>query len=260
MTESMSKTPGHADHQSRAAADQECFLDYFSQVRIINMRKRKDRRTETVQEFRRHGLPVDTEQIRFFPAITPSEAEGFPNPGVRGCYLSHLEILEEALHEAAGNVFVLEDDIAFTKHISTWGPQAVNQLELLEWDIAYLGHAQEPVPGDTHWIPVDQPMQLAHCYAVNGRVLLRLTEFLQAILQRPAGHPEGGPMHYDGALSTFILNNPDIKAFYCSRNLGYQRPSKTDLHHLSSIERNPIFRHGVKLYRIIKQTYLRSVR
>lgn len=90
-------------------------IEHFDIVRIINVASRKDRHDETVSEFRRHGFKINTDNIGFFEAIIPEDKGGFPNPGVRGCFLSHLGVLEEADRASAKNVLVLEDDIEFSK-------------------------------------------------------------------------------------------------------------------------------------------------
>jgi len=240
-----------------STVEQPTFLDFFDQVRIINLTSRADRRQETESEFSAQGFPSPSARGQFFPAIAPVDAAGFPNRGVRGCYLSHLAILREARNAGANRVLVLEDDIAFSRDIAHWGSQAVALLADRAWDIAYFGHALPNTLGNPHWAAVDQPMLLAHCYAVNGKTLNKLVAFLEAILMRPPGHPDGGPMHYDGALNTFIQQNPDIEAVYFSKNLGYQRPSRTDLHRQSIIDRNPLLRQFSGIYRALKRAYLK---
>lgn len=187
-------------------------------------------------------------------------AAGFPNPAVRGCYLSHLAVLEEARRDDVGHVLVMEDDIAFVREMGVLGREALRQLDALDWDIAYFGHALGNQPVPPTWKPVRGPMRHAHFYAVHARALHRLIDFLQSVLERPAGHPDGGPMHYDGALSTFMAQNPDIRAVYFSRSLGYQRPSRTDLHTPSILDRSPLLRPWAGVYRALKRHYLKFKR
>jgi glycosyl transferase family 25 len=235
-------------------------IEYFERVRIINMVSRKDRRNETEVNFSRHGFPVNTQEVSFFNAISPAEAKGFPNPGVRGCFLSHMNILEEAKNAKVDKVLVLEDDIQFAKKIVQEGALAVEQLDDLDWDIVYFGHALGDTSDDVRWEKVTEPMLLAHFYAINGKTLERFTQFLKLLLERPPGDPQGGPMHYDGAINTFMQQNEDIKVFYCSKNLGYQRPSKTDLHELSIVDKSIFLRPIMVVYRKIKQRCLRYIR
>lgn len=235
-------------------------IDYFDQVRIINMAKRQDRRDGTQAEFDKYQFPLNTDKVSFFKAIAPTEAKGFPNPGVRGCFLSHVTIIQEARQAGVGHVFVLEDDIQFSKHISSKGTEAVAALDKIDWDIAYIGHDLKSKEGPFKWLTVDQPMLLSHCYAVNARVFDRIIDFFEQLQERPTGHPDGGPMHYDGALNTFRAQNPDVKVVYASMNLGFQRPSATDLHSQSSFDKNPLLRPLTIQLRKLKAKYLSLVR
>jgi len=235
-------------------------LKGFSQVRIINLRRRRDRRRETEAELAHLGEMVDGRRCAFFEAIEPDEAAGFPNPAVRGCFLSHLAVLGAACRAGVEDVLVLEDDVAFVLEARRLAAEAVDQLSGISWDIAYFGHALGSRPGQPGWLPVDGPMRHAHCYAVRARVLARLVAFLQRVTERPAGHPEGGPMHFDGALSTFVQQNPDVVAVHFSRNLAYQRPSRTDLHRPSLLDRTPVLKRLAIPLRWLKRRYLKLVR
>ena len=53
--------------------------------------------------------------------------------------------------------------------------------------------------------------------------------FMEELQQRPPGHPDGGPMHIDGAYSTFRVQNPDVVTLIASPNLGWQRSSRSDV-------------------------------
>jgi hypothetical protein len=234
--------------------------DYFDRARIINISSRKDRRVETVEEFARNGFPFDHDKVSFFQAVTPTEDDGFPSVGARGCFMSHLGILEEAIRLDVKNILILEDDIQFSRRISQYGIQAIESLQGMEWDIAYFGHPFEGDSNSPSWKAVDQPIHLSHFYAVNGKCITRLRDFLLQILERPPGHPDGGPMHYDAALNTLIHSNKDVQAYYFTWNLGYQRPSRTDLHALSLFDRTPVLRDVMGMLRKLKARNLRRIR
>ena len=234
--------------------------DAFGRLRIINLRRRADRRAETLAELTQLGESLEATRQAFFEAIEPSTAAGFPSAGVRGCYLSHLAVLEQALEDRVDTILVMEDDITFVRDARRQLAEATRGLAVFNWDIAYFGHAQGRLPGAPGWKRVPGPMRFAHCYAVNGRTLQRLVDFLHQILAREPGHPDGGPMHFDGALSTFLGRNPDIQAYYFSRNLAYQRPSRTDLHRPSLLDRTPVLRRAAAPLRWLKRRYLKLVR
>jgi hypothetical protein len=132
----------------------------------------------------------------------------------------------------------------------------------MEWDIVYFGH---PFEGSSNlsepvWKVVDEPIHLSHFYAVNGKSLGKLRDFLFQVMERPPGHPDGGPMHYDAALNTLIQSNKEILAYYFTWSLGYQRPSRTDLHELSIVDRAPILRSVMAMLRRLKAKILRRIR
>lgn len=232
-------------------------FDYFDRVRIINLPKRSDRRNETIQEFSRHQFPIGNGVVDFFPAFSPVNADGFPNAGVRGCYLSHKQVIDDALRDRLSNVLILEDDICFTKLIGGLSESIIQELSALDWDIAYFGHSFEAKESTPFWKLATEPTIRAHFYAVNRKALPILSKFLSELLTRPTGHPDGGPMHYDGALNTFREQNPDINVYFYTLNLGYQRPSKTDLHDTSFYDNAPLLRPIMWVMRKVKGKLLR---
>jgi hypothetical protein len=232
----------------------------FDRVQIINLRRRSDRRVETERELQALGESCDGHRLGFFDAVEPDDAGGFPSRGVRGCYMSHLAVLEAAARDDLPMLLVMEDDVAFVRDAGELLIDAIEQLARVEWDIAYFGHAMDRAPGAPRWLPVTGPMRYAHCYAVHRRALRRLIEFLQQVLAREPGHPDGGPMHVDGAFSTFIARHADIRAVYFSRNMVYQRPSRTDLHRPSLIDRHPLLRQAAVPLRWLKRLYLKRIR
>ncbi len=213
-------------------------IDYFAKTAIINLAERADRRAETREEFKRAGWPIENTKADFFPAIRPMEAAGFPSVGVRGCFLSHMLAIKQAKKEHLANILIMEDDIAFIADINSIAAEALQELEGKKWGFLYLGHEHHSdLPSETRLEKISEPLLLAHFYAVNSTIFDRFLTFLEELLQRTPGDPAGGPMHYDGAISTFRMQNPDINTFIVLPSLGYQRSSRTDLHPLSLWDR-----------------------
>jgi hypothetical protein len=216
------------------------FIDCFDRVAVVNLPERIDRKRETLEEFRHAGWDPANYSDVFFPAIRPESANGFPSVGVRGCFSSHMEILKQAKADNLNNVLILEDDIAFAKETDAAGKRIMEQLEGEDWGFIYFGHEH---PDNAIRQPgiekISEPLRQTHFYAVNGPYLDRFLSFLEEVLKRPAGHPDGGPMHYDGAISTFRMQNPDITTYIAFPTLGTQRSSRTDLHDLSIWDRLP---------------------
>lgn len=53
--------------------------------------------------------------------------------------------------------------------------------------------------------------------------------YLEAMLKRPNGSPEGGPMHVDGAYSWFRRAHPGVAAYVCTPSVAQQRYSRSDI-------------------------------
>lgn len=206
-------------------------LDCFERIYIVNLPERSDRRREMDQELRRIGLRVDDRRIHYWRASRPDDAGAFPSRGARGCFLSHLAILNEAIDQRLNNVLVLEDDLSFDPRLLQVPADMAQRLTGGQWDFAYLGHV-EPLPASTptRWQENTQPMATTHFYGLNGRVLRPLRDHLEACLRRPSGHPQGSPMHVDGAYSLFRQFHPETITLMASPSLGGQRSSRSDIY------------------------------
>ena len=201
----------------------------FDSIRIISLPDRLDRRAEISKEMPRVGLTVGVGPVRMFDAIKPAEAAGFPSVGARGCYLSHLQVLREAIETGTKHLMVFEDDALFTREIKN--AEALLGLCMSDdWDFLYPGHLMLPaIPGPLHWIPKDDWLMCTHAYAVNQRVLKPLVAYLEGALTRPVGHPDGGPMHLDAAYNYFMRDTPGVLTYRSSRSLVIQRRSHSDV-------------------------------
>ena len=81
-------------------------------------------------------------------------------------------------------------------------------------------------------------------------MLPRLVDFLETVLRRPPGHPDGGPMHVDGAYCTFRNQNPEVITLVAHPNLGWQRRSRGDITP-RWFDRVPVLRTLIDLARAI---------
>jgi glycosyl transferase, family 25 len=204
--------------------------DCFSKTYAINLPEREDRRRALTIELESQNFRPETRRLEIFAGVRPDSAEGFPNRGVRGCFLSHLGVLRRAMEERLESVLVLEDDVTFSPVLRERSGMIERELREQPWGFAYLGHQLElqPVPGRC-LIPYTGDIVLAHCYGVRGSVLPKLVEFLESVPKRPAGHPDGGPMFPDGALSFFRARHPEIVTLAAAPGLAFQRSSRSDL-------------------------------
>jgi hypothetical protein len=214
-------------------------FDAFDRICIINLPERLDRRKQVTRELQAQGQAPDGQRVRFFAAARPDSAGDFPSIGARGCFLSHLEVLRQARADGVHSLLVLEDDVMFKPEL---GQAVALGAELLSasWQIAYPGHTAPPLPGPLRWQASREPLVCAHCYAVHHSAFDRLIDFLEACLRRPAGHPAGGPMHYDGALSSLRKAQPGLITLLASRSLAGQRSSRSDIIGPSWLDRLPM--------------------
>jgi glycosyl transferase, family 25 len=220
----------------------------FSRIYVINLAHRADRRLEIAEQLRSVGLTLQSPNVRLFDAIKPTEKAGFESVGARGCFLSHLTILRES--EGLENVLILEDDLNFVSQIEV-RQNSVLPLIPVHWDIFYGGCNHDLVPKVEGLVQVSSTTTLSatHFVAFNKSVVKPMSVHLEAILGREPGHPDGGPMHVDGAYTRFRQDNPDTAVFVAVPELGYQRPSRTDIHALKWFDRTPVIKDAVQLMR-----------
>ena len=220
-------------------------FDAFERIVVINLPERVDRRKEMEAELRRAGIGASDRRLRFFAGIRPADAGLFPSIGARGCFESHLGVISEALRDGVGNVLVLEDDLLLHPAACVDQPALAGQLAWQDWDFAYPGHALPPEDSDgtVHWRETRRPLVCAHFYGLHRRVLADLRGYLEDCGRRPPGHPDGGPMHVDGAYSMFRARNAQVVTLVASPSLGGQRSSRSDITANRWFDRQP----GVRL-------------
>jgi glycosyl transferase, family 25 len=225
-------------------------LSIFGATRIINLASRHDRRAEMRAQLRRIGVPDDAPDVAFFDAVRPREAGGFPTLGTRGCFLSHLGVLEQTLSRGDDSVLILEDDLNFSadfhRHISAVSAA----LARSQWSIFYGGYTIEGNAAPAHGgaigaIDPALAVTCAHFVAFRGAALHQLPAYLRAIIGRAPGHPEGGPMHVDGAYSRFRQEHPELETVVALPALGYQRASRSDIRAVRWYDDWPVVREGV---------------
>ena len=206
-------------------------LEYFDRVSIIHLPEREDRFKSISGELRALGIDVTDAKVRIPPAERPADANGFPSRGVYGNFLSHTDILRTALDDGLNTVWVLEDDAIFSRCLVRSQAKIVAYLERTEWDICYFGHSVDLAAERQGFIrlPADTGFVWAHCYAVHGRVLSRLVEYLERAIVLPSGHPAGGKLYIDAAFTLFRRFNPDVIALAANPALSVQKGCRSSL-------------------------------
>ena len=207
-------------------------LDAFDAVFVINLPERLDRRAEIQAELEKIGLSMDTGPVKHFPAVRPDDMGGWPSIGARGCFESHLAILELACAKQYDSVLLLEDDASFSPGLFSVTADDLQRLFSADWQYLYGGTPDyDPAQDQVTLQPLapDAPLTGSHFMALRGPALGLARDALKAMTERPAGHPDGGPMHVDGAYNHLRVMHPQITAVIARPGLAYQRASRTDI-------------------------------
>ena len=213
----------------------------FDAVYVINLPARTDRKAQMLAQLRRPDVAAALAPPVFFEAVRPADKGEFPTLGARGCFLSHLGVLKAALAAGHASILVLEDDLNFVDDFAAAFATQAPALRESAWDIAYLGLLKLSPPLGAARGLVEVPPGAAvlglHMVAIRSTAMPELVAMLEAMLERPAGDPDGGPMHVDGAYNRYRAAHPGRRALACQPPLGYQRASRTDIHALRWFDR-----------------------
>lgn len=204
----------------------------FDRVYVINLPERSDRRKEVLAELQRVGLMHDDPLIHIWRAVRPTDRGDFRSIGARGCFLSHLGVLEDAIAQGLDRILIVEDDMDWTAQVLSPEFDATELLEI-DWQFVHGGNGRATSDRKAglrmRRIPPTEGLGLTHFIALRQPAIGLAACYLSAMLLRPGGSPEGGPMDVDGAYSWFRKDNSHIAAFLCEPSLAMQRSSRSDI-------------------------------
>lgn len=219
------------------SAAAQALLDSFGHIVIVNLPERRDRRHAIDAELRRVGLSLEHPAVELFPAIRPPETGGFPSVGAHGAFLSHRAVTARLLSSGRPRQLVLEDDMGFTRDAPERLPGLAADLATRDWAFLY-GHGGTGSGGGagiggkgvglTRLAPLKRMIQL-HFFAITREGAEAALPMLDAMLTRPPGSPEGGPMHVDGAFNWVRAAHPGLTALGICPPIARQRPSSSDV-------------------------------
>lgn len=237
----------------------QALLDCFGRIVVINLPERADRRRGLDAELRKLGLSLDHPDVHIFAAIRPAGPEGFPSTGAHGAFRSHLGVMERMLEKGWDRALVLEDDMAFAPGAAARLPGLAAALAGRDWGLVY-GHpgdqpARTPAPDAAGLVTLPPDLGLIQLHFLGlGRSAAEIAvPMLRAMLTRPAGSPEGGPMHVDGALNWVRAANPALPALAISPAIATQRPSRSDIADPRWFDRLPLLRDLAVAARRLRQ-------
>ncbi len=178
-------------------------------------------------------------QAEFFKAVLPPDAGDFPSIGARGCFLSHLEVLKMARACGAGRLILMEDDLNFSGEFWPGWQRIEAFLADADCRIFYPAHTMPEQSGGIRRLDPQEHFACTHFMVFDRAGIEICINGLEEILSRPARHPDGGPMHVDGAYATLRRQSPELITFAHFPSLGYQRASRSDIAGDHWIDRYP---------------------
>jgi glycosyl transferase, family 25 len=238
--------------------------DVFDRIYVINLDSRVDRLAEISGQLKRLSLTIDEVKIHRFSAIAPPDAGNFPSIGSRGCFLSHLQVLEDALESKLSTILILEDDADFIEQIDDLLPTVLVKLrDASAWDVFYGGYQlEEPLNNsDVRTCSLIYPtivVRTTHCIGLTSKAIEMAVPYLTAMCLRPLGSAAGGPMHVDGAYSWFRKDNPHLRTIVSRPEIAIQRASRSDIADIRWFDRHPALHSIVSTLRKFKQSLKRA--
>jgi glycosyl transferase family 25 len=228
----------------------------FDQVYVINLPERADRRREMDEQLGQLGMSLSSPKVHLFKAVRPDSEGGFSSRGARGCFLSHLGILEHAADSGFKKILILEDDCNFGKVLSTQAEAFAKIATQGDWAILYGGPVDKTPNSNAELVSEKLAPETGvtgtHFVALDQVAIATAVPYLNAMLRRPAGDPNGGPMHVDGAYSWLRHQNADLITLTCIPQIAYQRSSRTDIHTGQWYDRYPVTSTLVSIARKFK--------
>jgi len=208
--------------------------DYFSKIYCINMDSRPDRYELALKEFEK--LNIDVERVSGVDGKKHFKPGLGRNAGLYGLFLTHKEILKDAISNNYDSIIILEDDVTFIDNFYDKFNKKISELPS-DWDLFYIGGNNifkkgnfSLVTGDKKFIPtldnyktLDYEMakttwtQCAHALAINSKFYDKL---LNNIINNSLTPID---MIYT------YLQNGNCNAYTFLPGLALQRPSFSDI-------------------------------
>ena len=240
--------------------------EFFAKIYVINLASRGDRRAEMQAQLNKIGLSLEHPSVFLFDAVRPDLIGEWPSIGARGCFMSHLGVLQHADRNKFKSILILEDDINFVENFEDRFRIVVDALAEREWGIFYGGYQipKTEMPSTKNGVVAllkpEVPVTTTHFIAFEGKNIREICSYLEAIVSRKSGDPLGGPMHVDGAYSWYRREFVKTITLISTRKLGYQRSSRTDISDLKWIDKLLLTKNILSILRKIKNGFLERVK
>jgi hypothetical protein len=104
-------------------------MDYFDEIRCINLYSREDRYNHCKELFAKYNIPVNWYRT-----------ERHPTDPIRGCFESHVNCIKESYEKGHRNVLIFEDDIIIDDEKWEEGlSECINFMKTHSYDVFFLG-------------------------------------------------------------------------------------------------------------------------
>lgn len=228
----------------------------FDRVYVINLPERVDRKREVAEQLGLVGLSFDDPFVELVAAHRPADRGDFESIGARGCFLSHLDVLDRAAKAGLNSILILEDDVNWTALAKSLSDEDIVMLKETGWQFLHGGSGHDggwgaaslrlrPVPGE-------EGLMLSHFIGLRGPAIRQAADYLHAMLARPAGSPEGGPMHVDGAYCWLRKDHPDMAGYICEPSLARQRASRSNVSEAVGFRAIPVVARVLDVLRALR--------
>lgn len=205
----------------------------FERIFVINLADRQDRRKEISEQLALVGLSFGDPLVELFPAVRPEDRGDFPSIGARGCFMSHLRVIERAVDLGLTRILILEDDMDWTRVIKDISGDDLRRLTETDWHFLHGGNGQGVSKDAARFgmrrLDPEESLLYAHFIGLRGEIIATAATYFKDMLAREPGSPEGGPMHVDGAYSWLRKDFPGFISYVCDPDLAMQRPSRSDI-------------------------------
>jgi len=200
----------------------------FGNRRLISMKARVERRQRIDASLARYDLSLEKLGVEVFDGLAFDDANGFPSKGVRGCFTSHMTLMQECA--ASGKpMLVMEDDVDFDFDRIAAFHKMIPDLQNADWDIVYLGYLVPETRGPIRFEAYSGGTIGGHFYGVTPEFARAVSDYMLSCTTRPPGDPVGGPMYRDAAFTMFRERHPELITRLAIPPLGGQFSSRSDL-------------------------------
>lgn len=192
-------------------------IDYF----LINLKYRNDKLKHSILQLKKiNATPM------ILSVEKPQDVLNFHSIGARGCYESHMKILEIIIEsKKVNNLFcVCEDDILFTEEFVNEYHNIINKIKYIKnWDIIY-GHSRKrDFYNKIMFEKIITAHRGTHLYILNYNSSIKLYDYLRKNYNK----------HKNMAVDTIPFKDFDV--FAPNRTLVYQNKKlKSDIGNPSS--------------------------